>query len=119
MADDIVYVMQDPPGAYTAAHQIEVGECVEFHTQAGGCIVQFSHKVHHTSPKHIPYKELPNKEVLYILAGGGEYSFYFGDKVTLQYWIGPPDKGDMVSLLAAAPGHTVVVGGVGFGKGKG
>ncbi len=30
MADDIVYVMQDPPGDYTAAHQIEVGECVEF-----------------------------------------------------------------------------------------
>ncbi len=115
MADDIVYVINDlgPPASYTAAHKIDPGECVEFHTPVGGCSVLFSHKVHHTCPKHIPHDERGNAMVLYYLAGKSDFSFYFSEAVTLEYWVYGPDQKEAPTLLSGS-GHTVVVGGVGF-----
>jgi hypothetical protein len=117
MADNIVYVIEDlgPPESYTAAHKIELGECVEIHTPASGCTVLFSQKVHHTCPKHIPYTELPNQEILYRLAGNGDFSFYFSVKGMLQFWVGAPNLKELAPI-AAGSGHTVIVGGVGMGE---
>jgi hypothetical protein len=116
MANDLVYVVVDQgtPGEYTSAHQINKDECIRFSSPEGGCAVWFSVGVDHTHPKNIP-THISDGQLIYALAGNDEFDFYFANEESLLYFVGPPVPPTKASL-AAAQGHTVIVGGVGFGR---
>jgi hypothetical protein len=110
MANDIVYILKNSKGGTGNAHQIGVGECIEFYLAGTPCQVQLSAGPSRTNPPDLPHTD----EWVYALPPNtfdpldSIFRFYFDTAGTITYWINPGSQG------VPGGGHTVIVGAVGL-----
>jgi hypothetical protein len=110
MANDIVYILKNSNGETDNAHQIGVGECIEFYLAGTSCQVQLSAGPSSTDPANLPhtddwvYNLPPNK----FDPLNSVFRFYFDTAGTITYRINPGGQG-----VPGGP-HTVIVGSVGL-----